>query len=147
MVVRSFGSGAEENAVDRPWVIKGQGGNLFGHCKHDVEILDRQQFGLALLQPLGTVRVLTLGTMPVAAGVVADLRMIAVAALFDVAAQGRGAAGFNGPHDAQLWQRQRVRGAVGFTVLSKDVSQLEGWPAHGELLCRVTLGLGLGRRR
>jgi len=28
--------------------------------------------------------------------------MAAVAALFDVAAQGRGAAGFNGPHDAQL---------------------------------------------
>jgi len=97
MVVRVSAVAPKRNAVDRPRVIKGQGGNLFGHCKHDVEILDRQQFRLAVLEPLGTVRGLTLGTVPVAAGIVANLRMAAVAALFDVAAQGRGCGRFQWP--------------------------------------------------
>jgi hypothetical protein len=37
-----------------------------------MKILDGQQFGLALFQPSGAVCILTLGAMPVAAGVIRD---------------------------------------------------------------------------
>ena len=137
-----FGGGGEENAIDRPRVVEGQSGNLFGQSEHDMEILDRQQFGLPRFEPFCPLCVLTLGTMAVAAGVVADPGVVAMAALFDVAAQDGGAAGFDSPHDAQRLERQGVRGAVGFAVLSKNVSQLDGWPRHGNYCLGLRFGLG-----
>src|SRR5258708_37856039 len=69
--------------------------------------------------------------MPVTAGVVRDTREVALATAFEMAAQGGGAANFNRPHHAPLRERQRVRGAIGWAVFSKDVRQLQGWPRHG----------------
>ena len=65
---------------------------------------------------------LALGTMPVPAGVVGDLTVLAVVTLLDVAAEGRGAATEYGPHHAPLPAvevRQRI------AALAEDVSQLE----------------------
>jgi hypothetical protein len=64
------------------------------------------------------------------ARVVADADVVALVALFDVAAQGRGAAGLNGPHQFELMQRQRVSLAVRGAVLSKNVGQLQSGPGH-----------------
>ncbi len=47
-----------------------------------------------------------------------------------MAAEGGGAADLDGAHDAPLLAGQRVRLAIGRAVLSKDLSQLAGWPRH-----------------
>jgi hypothetical protein len=57
-----------------------------------------------------------------------------VAALFDVAAQGRGAADLDGAHHAQLIERQGMRLPVARAVFSKNVSQLQSGPRHSETL-------------
>ncbi len=81
-----FGSGAEENAVEHRGVIKRDAGNLFGNGEDHVEVFHWQQFGLAAFQPFCPFRVLTLGAMAVAAGVIRDAREVALAAAFDMAA-------------------------------------------------------------
>jgi hypothetical protein len=53
--------------------------------------------------------------------------MAAVAAAFDMAAEGGGPAGFNGAHHAEMPDGQVVAGAVCRTVLPKDVGQFDCW--------------------
>jgi hypothetical protein len=50
--------------------------------------------------------------------------------LFEVAAESRGAAGFDGAHDAQLLARQPVRGPLGGSMSSKNGGHLQRWPHH-----------------
>ena len=72
----------------------------------------------------------------------------AVTALFEVAAQGCGAAGLDGSHHPQLIERQGMRLPVAGTVFSKNVSQLNSGPRHGERLAlwfRVGLAFGPAR--
>ena len=84
-----FGGGVEEYVVDGVFVVEGDGGDRLGNGEDHVEVVDRQQFGLALLQPLGACQSLTLGAVPVAAGAVASVRVLAVVAPFDDFAQSR----------------------------------------------------------
>ena len=55
---------------------------------------------------------------------------MAILALFDMAAERRRAADFDGAHDAQLLQWQRVRVTVGLAMLPEDARQLEVGPWH-----------------
>jgi hypothetical protein len=55
------------------------------------------------------------------------MRVLAVVAPFDDAAQFGGPAGFDGMHQALLIRGHRVGLPVGGAVLSKDVGQLQGW--------------------
>src|SRR6185312_8196532 len=77
-----FGGGAKQNAIDGLLVIKREARERLGQSEDDVKIFDRQQFSLPALQPLDTVRPLTLRTMAVAAGVIAVARVAALAAFF-----------------------------------------------------------------
>ncbi len=61
------------------------------------------------------------------------MRVLAVVAPLEGAAQGRSAAGFDGLHQAVLVQRQTVCLPVSRAVLSKDGGQLQGWPWHQAL--------------
>src|SRR5271166_1680062 len=63
---------------------------------------DAQQFGLALLHPCERLRTLALGTMPVAAAVVGDLRVRTVLAAHDMAAESRRAAALDRRHHPNL---------------------------------------------
>jgi hypothetical protein len=67
-----------------------------------VKVLDRQQFGLPSRQPFCALAVLAFGTMAIAAGVITDAGMTALAAFFDMTAEHGGAAHFDGAHDPQL---------------------------------------------
>jgi hypothetical protein len=78
--------------------------------------------------------------MAVAAGAKDDARVLAVVAPFDGAAQGCGAAVFDGPQ-TPLMQRQGMRLPVCGAVLSKDVGQLQAWRGHTGPL-RRDLGFG-----
>src|SRR6476661_4105225 len=83
---QGFGSGLEENAIDQFLILIGDGGNRFGHGENDVEVRAIEEFGFALLNPLGSRQRLALGAMAIAAGVVSDALMATVIALFDMAA-------------------------------------------------------------
>src|SRR5215813_2475174 len=67
-----------------------------------MEIGHRQEFGLAVGQPLLGSGGLALGAVPVAAGVVADAPVCAVLAAFDMAAQRRRSAALDCRHDLEL---------------------------------------------
>jgi hypothetical protein len=60
---QSFGGGAEKEAVGGLLVVEGDGGDGLGEREDQVEVLGRQQFGAALLQPLFARRALALGAV------------------------------------------------------------------------------------
>jgi hypothetical protein len=62
-----FGGGAEQNVVNHLFVVKSFFSDLRGHCKDDVKVFDRQQFGLSAFEPLGALRALVFGAMAVPA--------------------------------------------------------------------------------
>ncbi len=134
---QGFRDGLEQKAVEEFLVLKGDGGQLLGDSEDDVEVGNREQFGFAPLEPACAGQCLTLGAVPVAAGVIRDADVGALAALFDVAAEGGGAAGFNGAQEAELLKREPVALLEGGPVTSNDIGQLEGRPLHGDQ------GLGL----
>ena len=96
---------------------------MFGNREDDVEVLDRQQFFLPAFQPLQPVITLTLWTVAVAARVVSDANVIALAAFFDMAAQYGRAAGFDSAHHAQWLTREAVLRPVSFAMFVENVSQ------------------------
>ena len=85
-----------------------------GESEDDVEITDRQDFGLARLEPASRVEALALGAMPIAAGIVGGPFQPAVVASLQVAAEGRGPAPLNIPKDLEVGIGQRT----GATALS-----------------------------
>ena len=89
--------GLEQDAVDDLAILPGDSRDLLWHREDDVEVLDRQELGLPLLQPFRPCQGLALRAMAVSAGVVGDLSVPALAALGDVTAQGRSAAIDEGP--------------------------------------------------
>ena len=68
IVSMRLGGGPEQEVVDDGLVLEGDVGDLGRQREDDVEVGDRQQFGLALGQPLRAARALALRAMPVAAG-------------------------------------------------------------------------------
>ncbi len=70
---------------------------------------------------------LALRAMPVAAAVVGDLAVPAVAAAFDMPAQGRRSAAANRPHDLELATAQMpgIILGVGVTVTAEDIRHLQ----------------------
>ena len=77
------------------------------HGEHDVEVGHVEQFRLTVLEPLGPCEALALRTVPVAARVVGDALMAAIAATLDVTAERRGAATLDRGHGAPPRGRQR----------------------------------------
>jgi hypothetical protein len=64
-----------------------------------------------------------------------------VAASFDMAAEGGGAAGLDGAHGLELFERERVAVAVRLAVLPEDIGQLKAGPGHALRLLRCEGGL------
>jgi len=91
-----------------------------------VEVLNRQELLLARLDPAQLLQTLALGTVAVAAGVVADLQVVTPITLVDVTAQGSRATLFDGPHDLEMLARQGMLAAVARTEAPEDVGHFEG---------------------
>jgi hypothetical protein len=94
--------GREEHAVNHLLVLKGDGGQLFWDCEHDVEVRHFQQLSLAVLDPLRARQRLALWAMTIPATVEAVPLMTAFITLFEVAAEGRRTAHLDCSHDAPL---------------------------------------------
>jgi hypothetical protein len=82
----------EENIVDHALILKRNRGNGGRNRKNDVEVFDRQEFGLAFLQPTGSCERLALGTVAVATRVICDMAVPALIAFLHVASQSSGTA-------------------------------------------------------
>src|SRR6266536_3362457 len=77
--------GPEQNPVNHRLVLIRQGGDLRRNAEDHMKVLHRQEFGLAVPQPLFLGQTLALRTMTIAARAVADANVLALIALFDMA--------------------------------------------------------------
>jgi hypothetical protein len=50
--LQRFGGGVEEDVINYPLVLVGDGSNLIGHRKDDMEVRAVKQFSQAMLDPL-----------------------------------------------------------------------------------------------
>src|SRR5262249_27990713 len=97
-----LGRSLEQKAIDDRLVLVRDGGNLLRQREDHVEILDRQQIGLARLQPSTGGGALARRAMPIPATAVRDLSMPTLLAAPNVATEGRRAAGPATRHHAAL---------------------------------------------
>ena len=127
-----LGARLKEERVADPLVLVGHGRDRSRQREDHVKIFTLEQLCLAVLQPLGTGQRLAFGTMPVAAGVVADALLVACVAALHVAAERRCAALLDRAHHARACDTKPtgVHTPVGGTMLAEDVRHLEGGP-HG----------------
>src|SRR6202008_2059028 len=65
-----FGCGREQKSINIGFVLVGDRADRSRQRKPQVEVRHRQQFGLACCKPCCSSRPLTLGTVPIAAGVI-----------------------------------------------------------------------------
>jgi len=86
---RRLGRGAHQQGIDERLVLEGDLGGGGRQGEDEVEIGNRQQFGLARGEPCRPRRPLAFWTMPVAARVVGDARQAARVAMFDMPAERR----------------------------------------------------------
>ncbi len=75
-----LGGGLEQEAIDHGLVLIGDVGDRGRQGEDDVVVGHRQQLGLARGEPVLGRRALALGAVPVAAGIVGDLDVVAVLA-------------------------------------------------------------------
>ena len=97
-----LGGGPEQEVVDRSLVLERDRADRSRQGEDDVIIGNRQKLRLAVFEPLPRRRRLTLGAMPVAAGIVGDAFVRAVLAALDVSAERGGATGLDRRHHLQL---------------------------------------------
>jgi hypothetical protein len=105
---QGFRGGLEENSVDHPRILQGDGTDCFREREDHVKVLDGQQLRCSRIQPSGRSRSLALGTMTVATRVVSDPLVSALIACLDVPAQCRSAAANQIIEDTTLLGRKRI---------------------------------------
>ena len=90
----------EQDVVDHGLVLERDDLDLRRHGEHHVEVGHVEQFRLTVLEPLRACETLALRAVPVAARVVGDALMAAIAAPLDVTAESGGAATLDRDHGA-----------------------------------------------
>ncbi len=107
-----------------------------------MKVVRRQEAGEALLDPLRLAQALTLGTVPVAAGIVGRTFVPASVAHVQVSAQRRGATRFDGVHRRTLVGADWVPLPVHLAVGAEDRGDLQGRAGRRatRLGCRVPHG-------
>src|SRR5712672_3912088 len=112
-----------------------------------MEVRHRQELGFALGQPLACGSALTLGAVPIAAGMVGDdgvsARLVLTAP--DMAAERRRAAALNRRHDLHLAEADMA--GIGFAprcpMVAEDSRDLQQWTGHGPLCGRLVFAAPL----
>ena len=99
---QGLGGRREQETVEHRLVLVGDLADRRGQGKDHVVVLDRQEVCLTRFEPAPGGTGLTLGAMPVTAGVVGDLGMLAGLTLQHMTAECRTAALLDGRHDLEL---------------------------------------------
>lgn len=126
-VLKGRGRRAQEEVVDDPGVLEGEGREGLGQGEHDVGIGHVQHLGLAGLEPAGLGAALTLRAMAVAARVVGDRLLPAGVALIDMTTQPGRPAGEDPVRDRTLLPTPGRRGPgweLDIKVLLEDLRDL-----------------------
>ena len=87
---QGFGGGAKQQVVEQALIAEGEGCQWLRQGEDDMRIGDRQQTGGLPAEPAIASRGLALGTMPVAAGEIADGLIGTGVALLQMSAEGGG---------------------------------------------------------
>ena len=95
-----------------------------------MKVFHRQQFSFPPRQPFAPLQILAFGAMAIAAGVVADALIRAVAAALHMPAKGGCPAHLDGAHEPVLLERQSMLGAVDGAVAAEDIGHFKGDPAQ-----------------
>jgi hypothetical protein len=124
---RGLGARPHEEIIDEAFVLIGDVGDWRRQSEDEVEVANRQQFGLARCQPGLRGPGLALRAVPVAAGIIGDVFMGAVLAARHMAAECRGAALLDGLHHLQLREADvpGVGGPPRRPVVAEDVRDLQ----------------------
>src|SRR5712692_1893247 len=127
-----LGRGAEQQVVDHRLVLIGDRGDLGRQCEDHVEVVDRQQVGLARGEPILRRRTLALGTMAVAARVVGDPAVAAILTALDMTAEGSRAAALDGRHHLELAEAHMpgIGPAPGGAMVMEDAAWASASPAR-----------------
>jgi hypothetical protein len=132
---RRLGGGLEQEVVDHPLIVPGDGRDRRRQRADEVKIADREQVRFPLGQPFACGAPLALWTMAIAAAIKGDDAMAACAVLAarDMASQRRGSAALDGAHHLQL--READMAGIGTTpcgpMIAEDVRDLQRKPRHG----------------
>ena len=109
-----------------------------------MEVFDGQEFGLAVLEPLGAGEGLAFWTVAISAAMVRGALVAAGVTLLQVAAQSGSTAEFDGAHHAPLPARERicVLLPVRRTVAAKDIGHFEFGALHRPALRNAEVAAG-----
>jgi hypothetical protein len=103
---QSLGSNIEQQAVDHGLVLVGDVGDRRGQREDHMVVLYRQQIGLTRLEPAPRGTRLAFRAVPIAAGVVGDLNLLAGLAAQDVSTERGATALLDGRHHLELTPAQ-----------------------------------------
>ena len=127
-----LGRGLEQQIVDHGLVLVGDVGDGRRQREHHVIVRHRQQLGLALGEPFLRGCALAFRAMPIAAGVIGDLRVRALLAARDMPAERRRAAALDRRHHLQLVEAHMA--GIGLTpcrsMAAEDIRDLQSWTRH-----------------
>jgi hypothetical protein len=146
--LQGFRRSAEQQTVHLAFILESQCGQLFWQSKHDMEVLARQKFGLTLLQPLGSGQGLALGAMPIGAGVVCVTFVPALVTLFEMAAERRCTALFDGAQHPLLSGGQRfgMCPAKLVTMGAHDIGDFQCRPHGPDRALRLRISHGVRKK-
>jgi len=123
---QGVGDGVEEQRVEDAGIALGERVERVRQGKDQMEVLDGQQFGAASIEPPCLGERLALGTVAIAAGIVADLDDAAGVTRVPMAAEGGGAARLDGVHGAALGAGQLMGPPIRRPVGAEDLGDLHG---------------------
>lgn len=129
---KSFGAGSEQQMVEELLVLQHEWREWVRQGKHQVEVADGEQFFLASSEPAPTSRDLTLGAVPIAAGVENDDPMATTWALMEMSTQDCGTAVGDGAEHLLVHpvDPAPVVGDEVFALCPYNVGHLQVWPIH-----------------
>lgn len=113
---KGLSGGIEQDFQEEPFVGEDKGIEFVWESEDDVKISDGQNFSLAGFKPARLVEPLTLGAMPISAGVVGGPFKATAVALFEMAAERGSPTALDGAHNLQMRSRQRMGVAEGFAM-------------------------------
>lgn len=124
---QGLGGGVKQDLVDHGLVLVRDRGDLLGQCEDHVEIVDGNEVGLTVFQPLRAHQGLTLRTVPIAATIERDALMTAGVTLLDVSAERGGATALDRAHDTALPAAEGISVllTIGRPGLAEDIRHLE----------------------
>jgi len=129
---QGLGAGTEEQAVEEPLVLQGEGRQPMREGEDEVGVRGRQDFPATGLDPTVAGVGLALGTVSIAAAVVRDDAMAAAGALIQMSTQGSGAAVLDGRQDLAMLPGEPVAAALDefLSCGAAQIGHLQGWSTH-----------------